>query len=175
LAGASWAAFADKGEVLGSTFSVGSANIRLLQDLAGGIDPSNLVEQLTGPSFQNISPNWNQNYLVKLYNNGTSQMQLTTHARYVTTNDPQDLRTLIYVEPFKWNDANANGVLDTGEEGTSLGRKTLVKWSTEGYDLGTLATGQIQGVLLKFSTDAVSDSKQGATAIIDFVFDSIGI
>ncbi len=102
-------------------------------------------------------------------------MQLTTHARYVTTNDPQDLRTLIYVEPFKWNDANANGVLDTGEEGTSLGRKTLVKWSTEGYDLGTLATGQIQGVLLKFSTDAVSDSKQGATAIIDFVFDSIGI
>ena len=41
IAGVTYAAFTDKAKVLGSTFSVGSANLMFLEDLALGTDPSN--------------------------------------------------------------------------------------------------------------------------------------
>jgi len=173
IAGAVFAAFADKGKVLGTTFSIGSSDIKLLIDLAGSTDSQNLTDELQGAGFVNISANWSQDYMLKIYNNGSTQVQLTSNANYLTANDPDDLRSIIFVELFDWDDANNNGIVDTGELGTSYGKKTLVKWKTEGYSLGTLGQGAVKGLLLKFSTDTVSDTKQGKSGIFDFEFDSI--
>lgn len=175
LFGVTYAAFADKGEVLGSSFSVGSADIKILDDLGLGFDQGNLVDEKPGPNFEGISPNWTEDYLIKLYNNASTPILLSSSADYETANDPSDLRQDIYVEPFEWDDANADGILDSGELGSSLGRKTIVKWKTEGFDLGQLDGGTGLGLVLRFSTDALSDSKQGAVAVFDFVFDSVGL
>src|SRR3989344_3261601 len=121
-AGIAYASFADKGEILGSSFSVGSADIKLLIDITGGVDDSNLTDQLNGPSFTNITPNWEEDYLVKLYNNASTALQLTTNADYLTANDPDDLRSIIYVEPIPWNDINNNGIVESGETSTSIGK-----------------------------------------------------
>lgn len=167
-----YAAFADKGEVKGSSFSVGSADLKLYLDVAGSPDQTNLVDELTGPSFTNISPNWSQSYLVKLYNNATSTVDLSTYSNYLTANDPAELRSIISVEPQAWDDTNGNGLVDTGEGGTIYGQKTFTKWKTEGFNLGQLGTGQTKGLILRFFTTTVGDTKQGTTGIFDFVFDS---
>lgn len=174
-AGIAWAAFADKAEVLGSNFATGSADVKFIVDLAGGTEETNLADELSGPSFSNISPNWSEDYLLKIYNNSPGYIQLTSNADYETANDPDDLRQIIYVEPFNWGDANNNGVLDDGELGSSFGRKTIVKWKTEGFDLSSVAGGSTKGMVLRFSTDDVSDTKQGKTAVFDFIFDSLGL
>ena len=171
-AGITYAAFIDKGKVLGSQFSVGSADIKLLNDLLLGAQPSNLVDEKTGPSFAGIGPNWTDKYLMKIFNNSTGQIRLTSNSNYLTAEDPDDLRNIIFVEPFVWNDDNNNGMLDTGEEGTTYGRKTIVKWKTEGYDFGLVQAGETKSLILKFSTDSVSDTKQGKSALFDFEFNS---
>ncbi|MFC1622188.1 hypothetical protein ACFL13_02280, partial [Patescibacteria group bacterium] len=167
--------FVDKGKILGSSFSVGSADIKLLQDVAGGVDIGNLVDEKTGPTFEGVSPNWTSDYLIKIYNNAAGQLQITSNANYETINDPDDLRQIIFVEPISWNDSNGDGIFDAGEEGTSFGRKTIVKWKTEGFDFGTINSGNVLSLILRFSTDTVSDTKQGSTGIFDFEFDSIGL
>ncbi|RJR27474.1 hypothetical protein C4561_02145 [candidate division WWE3 bacterium] len=173
LVGVVLAAFADKGKILGSTFSVGSSDLKFLTNLSGGIDSGNLSDELQGPGFANISSNWTMDYTLKMLNNGTSQVQVTSNANYLTANDPDDLRNIIFVEPLEWNDSNGDGLVDTGEEGQSLGRKTLVKWKTEGYNIGALNQGEVKGLILRFSTDTVSDTKQGKSGVFDFEFDSI--
>ncbi len=50
--GVAAAAFGDRSTILGSSFSVGSADIKLLEDLAGGTSSDNLVDKLNVPSFQ---------------------------------------------------------------------------------------------------------------------------
>jgi hypothetical protein len=174
-AGLTYAAFGDRGKVLGSKFSVGSADIKLLLDNSAGIVPENLMEGLPGPEFNGIAPNWSEDYNLKIFNSGTSAVILTTNADYLTANDPDDLRSVIFVEPFIWNDTNNNGVVDTGETGDSLGRKSIIKWKTEGYQIGELNSGEILGLILRFSTDALSETKQGTNGVFDFVFDSIGL
>jgi hypothetical protein len=175
VVGVAAAAFGDKGKILGSSFSVGSADIKLLNDLAGGTTPDNLADELAGPSFSNISPYWTQDYPLKIYNNATGHIQLTSNANYETANDPDDLRQIIFVEPINWGDQNHDGIVDDGELGSSFGRKTIVKWKTEGYDLSSVAPGGTKGMILRFSTDSVPDSKQGKSAVFDFEFDSLGL
>jgi len=175
VAGVAVAAFGDKGEILGSSFSVGSADIKFVEDLSGSTSSDNLADELSGPSFTNISPYWSEDYALKIYNNAAVHIQLTSNANYETANDPDDLRQIIYVEPINWGDANNNGVVDEGELGSSFGKKTIIKWKTEGYDLSSVAPGGVKGMLLRFSTESVSNTKQGKSAIFDFVFDSLGI
>lgn len=174
-AGLTYAAFGDKGKVLGSKFSVGSADIKLLLDTDVGTVPENLVEEMPGPQFDNIVPNWSEDYEIKIFNNGSTPVTLTSNADYLTANDPDDLRSIIYVEPIIWNDIDSNGIVDSGEEGESLGRKTIVKWKTEGYQIGELESGAVKSLILRFSTDVVSDTKQGKSGIFDFSFDSLGM
>ncbi len=173
IAGATYAAFTDKASVLGSTFSIGSANLMFLNSLSMGTDPANYIEELPGPTFTNIGPGWTQDYLLKLIAMGTSKIGITTTAYYDTVNDPESLRSDINVEVIRWNDVNQNGVLETGEEGASLGQKTIIKWKTEGFNLGELNYGQTMFLILRFSADSISDTKQGASAIFDFEFNSI--
>jgi len=82
--------------------------------------------------------------------------------------------SLIFAEIIKWNDQNADGVVDDGEEVSSYGKKSIVKWKTEGIDLGTMETGELLGLIVRFSTETIGDTKQGKTAIFDFEFNSIG-
>jgi hypothetical protein len=173
LVGITYAAFSDKGKVLGSSFSVGNADIKLLLDLTLGAEPTNLVDEIPGPIFTNIGQNWERDYLIKIYNNGTYKMALASHSNYETINDPDDLRQYIYAEIYPWDDANNDGQV-TGEElGVSIGRKTIIKWKTEGFSLGQFNAGEVLGFVIRFSTETISDTKQGKQGVFDFEFDSI--
>lgn len=173
VAGVGYAAFGDRADILGASVSVGSADLKLLDDLAGGVVTENLVDSMAGPVFESISPGWFEDYPLKLFNNGSSDLSLVTHADYITANDPDDLRGIIYVEPMVWDDANNDGVVDALEIGTSYGKKTVIKWKTEGFVLGTLNTGGVGGYVLRFSTDTIPDTKQGAVGVFDFTFYSL--
>ncbi len=168
-----WAAFSDRGKVLGSSFSVGSSDIKLLENLSGGVSNDNLKDEINGPNFQNITPSWTSDYLIKLYNNGSSALQLASYSNYSTANDPDDLRSYIFVEPFSWDDSNNNGIIDSGEEGNTYGKKSIVKWKTEGFDFGTMQVGEIKGLILRFTAGSLSDTKQGKSALYDFEFTAI--
>ena len=128
--------------------SVGSAEIKLLDDLGGGVDASNLLTEKQGPTFQNVYPDWYEDYLVKIYNNSANVVNLTSNAYYETANDPEDLRQLLYVQPIEWSDNNGNGVVDDAEDGVGMERKTIVKWKTEGYDFGQLNPGEVKSLIL---------------------------
>ncbi len=173
LIGVTYAAFSDKGKVLGSSFSIGNADIKLLSDLTQGVGNSNLVDETPGPVFTNIGQSWHKDYPIKLYNNGTYKMSIVSHSNYETANDPDDLRQYIFAEIFPWDDANNDGLATTDEIGTSVGKKTIIKWKTEGFSLGDFDPGEILGFIVRFSTETLSDTKQGKQAIYDFEFDSI--
>jgi hypothetical protein len=173
VAGISYAAFLDTGKVLGSSFSVGSVDIKILKDLSQGIETSNLEDEINGPVFTNIGQNWQQDYPIKLFNNGTFDLQIASHANYETANDPDDLRQYIYAEIIPWDDQNSNGTVEQEELESSLGKKSIIKWKTEGYDLGNIEMGQVKGLVVRFSTDSLSDTKQGKTGVYDFEFDAI--
>lgn len=175
IGGITYAAFMDKGSILGTTFSVGSSDIKLFANVAGGTEESNLVDEVTGPSFGNITPYWEQNYYLKIYNNASSDVALLSNAIYETFQDPEELRQIIFIEPFDWRDYNNNGIEDSGEIGSSYGRKTLAAWKTEGIDLGRLGKDSVRGLILKFSTDGVSDTKQGASGVFSFEFNATQI
>ena len=55
------------------------------------------------------------------------------------------------------------------------GKKTIVKWKTEGLSLGQAATGEVKALVLRFSTDTLPDTKQGKSGVFDFVFSSAGL
>jgi hypothetical protein len=172
--GIAYAAFGDQAKFVGSTFSVGSADLKLLGDLS--IDPvaSNLFDDLPGVNFDNINSTWSADYPLKLYNNTDSILSLTSNSNYETSNDPDDLRQDLYVEIFSWNDLNKDGIVEDTELGTSLGKKTFVKWKTEGFLLTDISPREVNGYLLRFSAEGITDSQQGSTAIFDFDFDSLG-
>ena len=173
IAGITYAAFSDKAKVLGSSFSVGSANLMFLESLSMGTDPSNYKDELPGPTFTNIGTGWTQDYLVKLISMASSKITISTNAFYETVNDPDDLRSDINVEIIKWYDTNQNGIVDEGEEGPVVGKKTIIKWKTEGFTLGDLYYGQVMELILRFSAPTISALKQGASAVFDFEFNSI--
>ena len=175
ISGVTLAAFTDKASILGASFSVGSSDIKLLKDLALGVLDTNLADELEGAEFNDLGPNWTQDYPLKIYNNSTSNVLITSNANYETSNDPDDLRQEIYVEPISWDDINNNGVVEESELGTVLDKKTIVKWKTEGYAFGELQSGQVLGVVLRFSTANLAESKQGSSAVFDFEFDSLGL
>lgn len=167
-----YAAFLDKIKVPGATFKVNSAEIKFLKTLTGGINTENLTDELVGPTFDNIGQTWQQEYLLKIYNNTAATLNLNSKSNYTTANDPDDLRSYIYIEPFEWSDANNNGIAETSEIGSTYGKKTLLKWKTEGITLNTIAPGTTKALVLRFSTENLPDSKQGKTGIFDYEFES---
>ena len=172
-AGIVYAAFSDKGKVLGSSFSVANSDIKIMADTTQGTNPANLVDEIAGPSFDNIGQTWQQDYAIKLVNGGTTKLQVMSNAYYETANDPENIREDIYVEIFEWSDANNDGIADPGEYPNSLGKKTIIKWKTEGLTLGEFNPGQSKPLVIRFSTENLSETKQGATALFDFIFEGI--
>lgn len=175
LMGVAYASFTDQSKFTGSRFSIGSADLKLLNDLAGGTDALNLVDTKEVPSFDNISPMWYADYLVKIYNNGTQPVTLTSNMDYLTANDPATIREVLYMEPFDWNDLDNDGVLDDGEQGTSYGKKAFTSWKSTGFNFGQLGAGAVKPLVMRFSAGNITNSKMGAVGIFDFMFDSVGI
>ena len=174
--GVTFATFTDNAKFIGTTFSVASSDIKLLDVIGGGTDPSNLVDNKAGPSFENITPEWFEDYVVQVYNNGTGPVNLTSTANYQTADDPAELRQIIFVEIFDWEDANADGIPQESEyTSSSYGAKTIIKWNTVGFDLGVLPQGEVRTLLVRFSTTSVSPTKQGAGMLFDFEFNALGL
>lgn len=175
LMGVAYASFTDQSKFAGSRFSIGSADLKLLDNLAGGTDALNLVDTKPVPSYDNISPQWFSDYLIKIYNNGTQPVTLSSNMNYETANDPATLREILYMEPYDWTDADADGVVDEGEQGNSYGKKAFTTWKTTGFSFGQLPAGTTKGLIMRFSAGNISNSKMGAVGTFDYMFDSVGI
>lgn len=175
LMGVAYASFTDQSKFMGSRFSIGSADLKLLNDLAGGTGASNLVDTKPVPSYDNISPGWSSNYLIKVYNNGTQPVTLSSKMDYLTSNDLMDIRELLYMEPYAWDDANNDGLADEVEQGISYGRKLFTAWKSTGFNFGELGAGDTKALIMRFSADNIANVKMGAVGTFDFMFDSVGL
>lgn len=168
--GLTYAVLSDTANILGASFSTTSTDIKFLASVSGGLDTSNLADSLAGPKFHNISSGWVSSYPIKILNNASEDLILTSSAFYETANDPESLRSIINIEVFPWEDVNNNGLHENSELATSLGKKTIIKWKTEGFELGTIKSGEVKGYVLEFSVDTLVESKQGASGLYDFEF-----
>ena len=170
VGGAAYAAISNKIFMKGTSFTTATVELKFLKNLSQGTGIENLTSELTGITFDGILNGWQQDYLVKVTNISTKNMNVWSYANYQTDQDPASLRYSLYVELFLWNDLNNDGVFDSGEEGASLGKKTFVKWKTEGFDLGVFESNKVYGYILRFSSMDITDAKQGTSGIFDFEF-----
>jgi hypothetical protein len=176
LMGVVYASLSDQSKFAGSRFSVASADLKLLADLSGGTGVANLVDSKPAPSYDNVSSQWSDAYLLKVYNNGTQPVTLTSNMDYATANDPSSLREVLYMEPVEWFDANNNGLVDgEGEQGVSYGKKVFTAWKSTGFNFGQLEAGATKALIMKFSAGTIASSKMGAVGTFDFMFDSVGL
>jgi hypothetical protein len=170
VGGVAFAALSNKIIMKGSSFQTSTVQLKFLKNLSGNLSTDNLISEINGVSFDGILNGWQQDYLVKIANTSPQTLAVKSFANYSTDQDPASLRYSLYVEVIPWNDLNNNGVYDSGEEGTSLGKKTFVKWKTEGFDLGNFDTNKTYGYILRFTSDGITDAKQGANGVFDFEF-----
>lgn len=172
--GVTFAAFTDSARILGTSFGVGSGDIKLIDNLTGPIQESNAVDEKQGPVFTSVGSDWEEDYLVMVFNNATSDVVLTFVADYETVNDPENLRDEIHLEIFDWDDMNLDGMFTEDELGVSWGRKSILRWKNDDpMDMGQLVQGDVSRYVFRFDTDSLSESKQGASALFDFEFSSI--
>lgn len=170
VGGVAFAAMSNKILMKGASFQTATIELKFLKNLSGSISSDNTSTEISGVSFDGIINGWQQDYLVKLANTSKQTLNVKSYANYSTDQDLASLRYSLYVEIFPWNDLNNNGVYDAGEEGVSLGKKTFVKWKTEGFDLGSFESNKVYGYILRFTSDGITDAKQGASGIFDFEF-----
>jgi len=162
------AAFQTRGQVKGTSFIAGSAEIVFYSDISGTSADTNLVTEKSFSPFELIGPNWTDIRLVKLYNKGTENLKLTFIAELSGTDST--LSDNLNVEVYNWNDSNSDGVLDDEELGSSLGVKTLKAWQTSSYDLGTFQSETTKQLVLKFSVGNITDELQKSNVTYNFVF-----
>lgn len=154
----------------GASFTTSNIEIRFLKDLSLGVSPENLTSEIQGLTFDSIYNYWTSDYLVKLTNNSSNPVKVSSYSNYSTVDDPASLRYSLFVEMFPWNDVNSNGIVEEGELDTALGKKNFVKWKTEGFDLGNFESKVIKSYLLRFSAEGITDTKVGQTGKFDFEF-----
>lgn len=162
------AAFQTQGQVKGTSFTAGSAEILFYSNLSGTSDSDNLLSEKSFSPFELIGPNWTDTRLVKIYNKGTENLKLTLSSEVVGTDST--LSENLNIEIFNWNDTNSNGTLDDDELGDSFGAKTLKQWQTSSYDLGTFETKVTKSLVLKFGVGDLTDEFQKANVTYNFVF-----
>ncbi len=173
--GFTYAAFVDHASFEGALITVGSADLKLYDDLAKSPnDPGNLVDSKPSPQFLDITPSFSQDYLVKLYNNSTKPFVLLSNANYTTAEDPEDLRRYLEVEFYFWSDNNNNGTLEEGELGTSLGKKNVIDWKSDGFELNTVNPNDTQSFVMRFTSESIPESKMGKTGLFSFEFSTLG-
>jgi hypothetical protein len=173
--GITYAAFMDKISFDGATVQVGSSNIQLLDNLALPPTTDNRVDTKPVPNFTLINPHYIKDYLVKIYADSSSRIALGSKSNYTTAEDPDDIRRYLLVEIFEWNDINSNGLAEQEELGQSFGTKSIIEWKTEGFNLGELAPGQVNGYLMRFSSPNITNEKQNKTGKFSFEFSAVSL
>jgi len=170
ISGVAYAAISSKIFMKGALFTTAKVEIKFLKDITGNSSSENLVSELTGVSFDNIYNYWSTDYQVKLINISSNNVRVNSYSNYLTAEDPASLRYSLFVEIFKWNDLNSDGIVDEGELQESFGKKSFVKWKTEGFDLGTFEPGKINSYVLRFSAENLTEAKIGQSGKFDFEF-----
>jgi hypothetical protein len=129
-------------------------------------------EEIDGPGFDNIYPNWTQDYSLKVKNNGSTNLVLNLKGKLESGwQDDKTLRSQIKVRVWKFDD-DGDYHWD-GESGSWLGpEQTLNDWRSNPLVAGQLAAGDQQWFLLRFSVGDLGDTYQGATLSgYSFIFD----
>lgn len=154
------------------TTPTGNTSLKMLIDLSGSTADSNLSDNINGPEFTNIGPDWLYELPVKVYNKGSGNLSLVASASYV--NDPDVLRDDIFVKITEWNDQNNNGVVEQGEEGQILGYDTVLRLRNDTYNLGQIDPSQTRGYIFEFDGTGVSEANAGMSAVYDFLITGTG-
>jgi hypothetical protein len=170
ISGVAYAAISNKIFMKGALFATATMEIKFLKDITAGNVSENLVTELSGVSFDNIYNYWSTDYLVKLVNVSSNNVNISSYSNYTTAEDPASLRYSLFVEIFNWSDLNSNGIVDEGELQESLGKKSFVKWKTEGFSLGIFEPNKVKSYVLRFSAENLTDTKIGQSGKFDFEF-----
>ena len=177
---AATAAFEETVSVAGTSFTVGTevggnvdsnTALKFLVDVGGAVEASNFADTINGPEFGNIDNLWTESVSIKIHNKGELPLDLISKSNYV--NDPDVLRDDIFVEVLAWDDINGDGAFDTGEEGTSYGHDTILRWRNDTFPLGEILGSETKGFVLKFDGSGITDANFGQTAVYDFIFTGV--
>lgn len=145
-----------------------NAFLKMLTNLSGSTDSSNLADAVVGPIFNDVDTPWTGNALVKLYNKGSVSVDVIAKSDYVS--DPDTLRDDIFVAIYDWNDSNHNGALDSGEKGALHKRDTILRLKNDTFPLGSLNATEVKGFVLEFDGSGISSANAGKSAVYDFTF-----
>lgn len=170
---ATLAAFTANATITGNTFSTGSADLRLLEDLAGPAEGDNLVTSKVGGTFTGIYPGWTEDYGVKLNNFGSVDLMTSVSGVYVS--DTSNLRSAIFVEAYNWTDGGEVGVIEADEVSVDpiAPAMTLEQWRNTPIALGELdaTVDDTRSIVLRFYTEeSMGADNQNQTTVFNFVF-----
>ncbi len=180
-----YAAISEKGNVKGTTFKVASSfpdpvpvpssnnALKLINNLTGGTVDSNLVDDLTGPTYDNVSPTWSAFYPMKFYNKSDEILNLVASAEYI--DDANTIRDDLYVAIYEWNDVNSNGVYDNGEAGTLFQRDTILRLKNDTFNLGQINGKATKSIVMKFDGEGLSSANFSQQGVFDFVFMGVSV
>ena len=178
-----YAAISEKGSVKGTTFKVSSSfpdpvptptsnsALKLISNLTGGTSDSNLVDNLSGPSYDNVSPTWSAFYPMKFYNKSNETLSLIASSEYIE--DANTIRDDLYVTMYEWNDVNTNGTYDNGEAGALYKRDTILSLKNDTFNLGQINGKATKNVVLKFDGEGFSSANFSQQGVFDFVFTGV--
>jgi hypothetical protein len=164
------AAFTAKATVSGITFSTGSAALKLFGNLAytNPGNNGNLTTTLPGMEFDEIGPNWSDEYKLKYFNTGS--VDLMTSLTLSAHEGSDDLAPHIMVETWLWDDTDGNGETDESDGYTLLAtEQPLSNLVSTPVALGQLDSGDPRGIQLRFKTGDLPSSTQDQEATFDFV------
>lgn len=169
MVGVTSAAWTAQTKVLNpSSFKTGNADLQIWDENYYG---KGWQEEINGPSFDNIYPNWTQDYSLKVRNNGSTNLMLSLKGKLETGwKDDKGLRHQITVKVWKFVD-DGDYHWD-GEPTKYLGERTLEAWRSGPFLADQLNAGDQQWFLLRFSVGDLGDYYQDATLSgYSFVFD----
>lgn len=158
---ATFAFFTSKAKINDLTFSTGNANLQISKN--ANIWSQNLTP---GINFENITPNWQNDYKIFVKNNGKTNLILNLKGELQSGwDDQENLREIIKIHVLELNDAN--------EEVHDFGEKTLEKISDElegGLNLNQIDKEETRTFVLKFSVADNLDEKYQNQSLSGFNF-----
>lgn len=178
LIGATYALFEETVQVSSASFKIvsttdgeingGNTDLKILLNTGLASEGANLDDEVPGPIFDSVSKNWTADYPIKLFNNGDKTLEIISKADYVS--DVDVLRDDLYIEILTWNDANNNGLVDSGEVGDSFERDTILRWRNDTFILDQIAPNETKGYILRFDGEGLTDINIGMQALYNFEF-----
>ncbi len=175
LVGVTFATFTSEATVDPTMVTVASTSIKLMDGFRPTVDPAFLTNMLPGPTFEDITDDWSEDYVVQIYNTGTTDVSLVSRSDYVVPDDPTEVRQALHVTFYEWTDTNGDGAIQEDEFlDTSYGDRTIVRWKTQGFDLGVLHPQELRTFVLRFTAPGLTDAHQGQMFMFKFSFEGLG-